>query len=121
MATWGEWGRRERWPGHPCLHRVLGQQLPGVRVKHWVGTAGEKLGTLVSFPSPQEGSIVKHVFRQGVECPEVALAGVAGLPGDLDEAVVEAEVVADAVLPGGELLLVVRESVLDEVADSRKC
>ena len=52
VATWGEWGRRERWPGHPCLHRVLGQQLPGVRVKHWVGTAGEKLGTLVSFPSP---------------------------------------------------------------------
>ena len=121
MSTGGEWGRGERRPGHPRLHCVLGQQLPGVGVKHGVRSAGQKLWPLVSLSASEEGSIVEHVLRQGVERPEVALARVARFTRDLYEAVVEAEVVTDAVLPGGELLLVVRESVLDEVADSRKC
>ena len=120
MSTWGDWGGGKRGPGHPRLHCVLGQQLPGVGVKHGVRTAGQKLWSLVSLSSPEKGSVVEHVLRQGVEGPEVALARVAWFAGDLDEAVVEAEVVTDAVLPGGELLLVVRESVLDEVTDSRE-
>ena len=118
MSAWGEWGGGERRSGHPCLHCVLGEQLPGVGVKHGVRTAGQKLWPLVSLSSPEKGSVVEHVLRQGVKGPEVALPWVAWFARDLDEAVVEAEVVPDAVLPGGELLLVVRESVLDEITDS---
>ena len=55
-----------------------------------------------SLPPPQERAIVKHVLGVGVQGPEVALARVARFASHLDETVVEAEVVPDAVLPGGE-------------------
>ena len=76
------------------------------------------IAPLEPLPPPQEGAVVKHVLGVGVEGPEVALAGVAGLPGHLDEAVVETEVVADAVLPGGVALVVVGEAAPDELADA---
>ena len=40
------------------------------------------------------------------------------MPGNLDEAFVEAEVVADRVLPLGELFLVIRKSVLDKLTNA---
>lgn len=73
--------------------------------------------SLVPFAAPQEGSVVEHVDGARVERPVVALARVARLPWHLDEAIVEAEVVSDGVLPGGELGLVVREPGHDEVTD----
>ena len=75
-------------------HGVLGQQLPREGVQHGVGALHE-LGTLVALPAAQEGTVVEHVLRHGVQGPEVALPGVAGLPRDLDEAIVEGEVVSD--------------------------
>lgn len=77
-----------------------------------------KARSLVSLASAQEASIVKHVLGQRVQSPVVALARVPRLPGDLDEAVVERQVVPDAVLPGGELFAVVGEPVSDELADA---
>ena len=73
---------------------------------------------LVSLPPPQEGAIVKHVLSLRVQGPEVPLAWVARLSGYLDEAVIETQIMADAVLPGGEPVLVVGESVLDELTDA---
>lgn len=67
-------------------------------------------GSLEALPSAEEAPVVEHVLGGGVEGPVAALAGVARLPGDLEEAVVEGEVVADAVLPRREALSVVRES-----------
>ena len=66
---------------------------------------------------PQKAPVVEHVLCEGIQRPIVALAGVPGLPRYFDEAVVEREVVSDAVLPRGELLAVVGEAVADEVAD----
>lgn len=73
--------------------------------------------SLVPFATPQEGSVVEHVDGTRVQRPVVAFARVARLPWHLDEAVVEAEVVSDGVLPGGELGLVVRESGHNKVTD----
>ena len=99
------------------LEGVLGEQLPGVGVEHGRPVAGEG-GPLVALPTAQEAPVVKHILRERVQRPVVALSGVARLARDLDEAVVQREVVSDAVLPGGELVAVVGEAVLDEVADA---
>jgi hypothetical protein len=72
---------------------------------------------LEALAAPQETAVVEHVGRLRVERPVVALARVARLAGDLNEAVVEGEVVADAILPGRELLPVVGEAAADELAD----
>jgi len=79
-----------------------------------------KLGVvpLEALPPPEKAAVVEHVLGGRVQGPVVALAGVPWLPGDLDEAVVEGQVVPDGVLPGGELLLVVGELAADEVADA---
>ena len=77
-----------------------------------------QLSSLETFPPPEERPVVEHVLGVWVERPEVALARVARLPGHLDEAVVEAEVVPDAVLPGGVPAPVVRKPAADELADA---
>ena len=77
-----------------------------------------QLAPLESLPPPQEGAIVKHVLGVGVQGPEVALARVARFTSHLDETVVEAEVVPDAVLPGGEPGPVVGEPASDELTDA---
>ena len=77
-----------------------------------------QLAPFESLPPPQEGAIVKHVLGVGVQGPEVALARVARFTSHLDETVVEAEVVPDAVLPGGEPGPVVGEPASDELTDA---
>lgn len=71
-----------------------------------------------ALAAPQEAAVVEHVLRGRIEGPVVALTGVARLAGDLDEAVIEGEVVSDAVLPGGEALTVVGEARHDEITDA---
>ena len=73
---------------------------------------------LEALPAPKEAAVVEHVLGGGVQAPVVALARVSWLAGNLDEAVIKGEVVADAVLPGGELAAVVREAATDEGTDA---
>jgi len=78
----------------------------------------EHAQSLEALSSTEETAVVEHVLGGWVEGPVVALTRVAGLPGDLDEAVIEGEVVSDAVLPGGKPLSVVGKPVHDELTDS---
>lgn len=89
----------------------------GAGVLHVAGVGGD-VGALEAFPPAQEAAVVKHVLGSGVQSPVVAFPGVAGLPGDLDEAIVEGEVVADAVLPLLGVLPVKREALGDELIDA---
>jgi len=50
-----------------------------------------------------------------MKSPVCPLARAGGVPGHLDEAVVEAEVVPQGVLPAGGVVLVVGEVVHDEL------
>ncbi len=56
-------------------------------------------GGSVSSPQFPCRSSDKNIVRSGVEHPVVPLSRVIVVPGDLDEALVQAEVMADAVLP----------------------
>lgn len=80
--------------------------------------SGRWVMALEALPAPKEAAVVEHVLGGGVQAPVVALAGVSWLAGDLDEAVIEGEVVADAILPGGELAAVIREAATDEGTDA---
>ena len=77
----------------------------------------DHLWSLVSLPPPQEGSIIKHVLGQRVQRPEVPFSRVSRFSWYLDEAIIERQVVSDGVLPLGELLLVVRKSLLYKLTD----
>ena len=72
---------------------------------------------LESLSPPEQRSVLEHGDGFGVEGPVGALAGPVGTPGDLDEAVVEAEVVPQAVLPPLGVLSVVGEVVHDELVN----
>ena len=75
---------------------------------------------LEPFPPPQEGAVVKHVLRLGVQGPEVPLTRVTRLSWHLDKAVIEAQIMADGVLPLGESVPIVGEPLLDKFADAVK-
>ena len=65
------------------------------------GGAGKVLEVLAAEPAraAAEGALLEHVLLGGVDGPVVALAGAAHGLGELVEALVEREVVADGVLP----------------------
>lgn len=67
------------------------------------------VGALVPLPSTQKGTIVEHILGHGVQGPEVTLSRISRLTRNFDEAVVQTQIVANRVLPGGKLLLVVPE------------
>ena len=52
-----------------------------------------------------------------VQCPEVPLARTSRISGHLEETIIERQVVPDGVLPLGELLFVVGESLLYKLTD----
>ncbi len=91
--------------------RVCGHE--GCGLLHHVGGV-----TLVSFSSSQEAAVVKHILTGGVQGPVVALSRVTGFTRDFHETVIERQVVANAVLPGWELLPVVWKPVHDKITDS---
>ena len=76
-----------------------------------------RLVQLEALGPPQEAAVAEHVPAPGVQRPVVPFAGAARGAGDLDEAVVEGEVVADGVLPALLVLLEVREAGHDEGVD----
>ena len=63
------------------------------------GVVAFRFVELEAFSTAKEAAVAEHVAALGVQGPEVALAGSAGGAGNLDEAVVERQVVADRVLP----------------------
>ena len=72
---------------------------------------------LKPLPTPQEATVIKHVLTGWVKRPVVPLTRIPRLARYLHEAVIQAEVMSDAVLPGGETLAVVQELLDDELAD----
>ena len=119
-------GRCMRHPGGISLHvlvmeSVLRQKFAGIGIQHGrpVGVA-RQAWPFVTLASTQEASIVKHVFGQRIQGPVVAFSRIAGLSGNLDEAVIETEIMPDGVLPGGEFFAVVWEPISYEVANPAK-
>ena len=103
-------GRRERGQhlGRGHVERPLDELL----------LLSEGVLLLEALPPPQEAAVLEHVVGVGVEGPVAALAGLLVIPGDLDEALVEAEVVPDGVLPALLVVPVVGEPVHDELVDA---
>jgi len=60
----------------------------------------------------------EHVVSRRVQHPVVALAWIVVVARDFDEALVEAEVVSDGVLPALFVLAIVREVANDELVDA---
>ena len=124
-SWWEEWGRRwNQWgmvvvvgvvvqiraswhqPGQIVQGlQLLFQSIFFVRVK------------LEPLPPSEERAVLEHGDGLGVKGPVGALARPCGVPGHLDEAVVEAEVVSQGVLPALSVLPVVGEVVHDELVD----
>lgn len=46
------------------------------------------LDSFVALATPKEAAVVEHVFGEGIEGPEVALTGIAGLARYFDETIV---------------------------------
>ena len=67
------------------------------------------------LPSPEQGTVLEHGDGLGVKGPICALPGAVMTPRDLDEAVVEAKVVSERILPSLRVLPVVGEVVHDEL------
>lgn len=78
------------------------------------------LGQFEPLPASEEAAVLEHIESRGVQRPEGALARAVRPPGDLDEAVVEGEVVAEGVLPALGVAAVVRKAVGDEAVDLGK-
>ena len=77
------------------------------------------LGKLVkkSVATSKKATVLEHLAAGWMQLPEVSLARRAVLSGNLDEAVVEAEVVSDGVLPRRPSLAVVGELLDNVVTD----
>ena len=67
-----------------------------------------------SVPATKEATVFEHLRAGRMELPEVAFAGRAVFPRHFDEAVVEAEIVSDRVLPRRPSFAVVGK-LLDDV------
>lgn len=72
---------------------------------------------LEALLATQVTPVLEHVARVRVQRPERAFAGLVGRARHLDEAVVEAETVSNAVLPSLLVLSIVWKQVHDELID----
>lgn len=72
---------------------------------------------LEALPPTQEAAVLEHVPTHGMQGPITALSGAVRASGDLDEAVVKGQVVAEGVLPALSVLSVERKVVHDELVD----
>jgi len=79
-----------------------------------------QLGSLIALSSSKEAAILEHVLRCRIECPIVALTGIAGLSRNLDKTVIQRQIMTNAVLPMGEFLPIIRESIANEFTDARQ-
>lgn len=70
---------------------------------------------------PKETAVFEHFSTRRVKLPEVAFTGGTVFSWHFDEAVIEAEVVSDRVLPCWPSLSVVSKLAYNEVTDLTKC
>ena len=54
---------------------------------------------LESLPSSEKGSIIEHIVAVRVQGPVASLARLLVVPGHLDEALVQGQVMANGILP----------------------
>lgn len=78
------------------------------------------MAKLEPFPPAEKGPVFKHGNGLRMECPVGAFSRAVRASGNLDEAVVEAEVVSKTILPTLGVLAVVWEVVHDELIDITK-
>lgn len=69
---------------------------------------------LETLPAAQQATVFEHIQGFRVHCPVRSFAGFIGIPWDLDETVVEAQIVAQRILPLLCVLPVVGELLNDE-------
>lgn len=96
----------------PGLPGGLGALVPG-------GLGVQSLLLTLRLPLPPAVvAVFKHIQTLGVQRPVAAFARPALLPGHLDEAVVQGQVVTDRVLPALFVVVIEGESVHDELVDA---
>lgn len=66
----------------------------------------------------EEATVLEHVMAVGIQGPVAALAWLAVVSGHLDEAFVERQVMADAVLPAWPVVPVKGEAAHDVAIDA---
>uniref|UniRef100_A0A182ILT3 Uncharacterized protein n=1 Tax=Anopheles atroparvus TaxID=41427 RepID=A0A182ILT3_ANOAO len=98
-------------------HLVVGGQQKALAL-HQLFLLLQGVLLLEAAPAAQERPVVEHVVRVRIERPVAALARLLVVPGHLHEALVEAEVVPDRVLPALLVVPVVREPVHDVLVDA---
>jgi hypothetical protein len=125
----GRNGQREAGADGTHYRRNVGEAAGGVRTDGLTGCEGtiqfgqavqlfvDVLGKLEAFSPSKKTAVFEHVESRRVQRPEGALPGPVRPSGDLDEAVVEGEVVAEGVLPSLRVPAVVRKPVGDESVD----
>lgn len=74
--------------------------------------------TFEAFSAPQEGAVIKHIFRLWIESPIVAFARISWFTRNFDKAVVQTEIMTNAVLPRGKTLSVIGKSFHNEFANA---
>ena len=132
--VWQRWGRKEGewrrgWQG--VQWRILDRGRRGGGGGHHLGQVCDgaefriQLFFLFSLeseplPPPEQGAVLEHLDGLGVECPVGALARPVWSPGNLDEAVIEAEIVSEGVLPPLRVLPVIRKPLHDELVNLRQ-
>ncbi len=106
FLLWNEWWRKAYglvldgcWRGYAFGVRLLGQLVQK------------------TIPSPQETPILEHLRTCRVQLPEVSFSRRSILTRYLDEAVIQAKVMPNGVLPRGPPLPVVGKLLNDVIAD----
>ena len=66
---------------------------------------------LESLPSSKKGSIIKHIVTVRIQGPVASLARLLVVPGHLDEALVQGQVMANGILPALSIYPIIRKLV----------
>ena len=114
----GQHRGRRRWAVR--FGRVLGEKYPinvGQRRQLLVQDVLVGFVQLEALPPPQQAAIFEHIERLGMEGPVRTLAGPVRPPWHLDEAIVEAKVVPERVLPALGVFAIVRKPIGNELVD----
>lgn len=79
---------------------------------HWLARLGAKRSE--AFATPQKAAVLEHAEGLRMQGPVRSFAGFVGMTRNLDEAIVEAEIMSQGVLPALRVDPIVREAIGDE-------